>query len=59
MIELTPDERTVLAYYARMQAHNQTDPRYWIPNPVERERVRRRWADIADALDATGTETAA
>lgn len=47
---LTEDERRYLAMHARYASGHQEDVRYWNPDPVERERLRLRWREIADAL---------
>lgn len=48
--QLTEDERRVLAAAARYKSQEQDDFRYMDPDPVERERLRLRWREIADAL---------
>ena len=51
---LTEDERRFMAYDARALSQRQTDVRYWHPNPIERERLRLRWLEIAYTLHESG-----
>jgi DNA mismatch repair protein MutH len=48
--DLTVDKRRYLATHARYASEHQKDPRYWDPDPTERERLQRRWREIADTL---------
>jgi hypothetical protein len=49
-LALTEAERRTLAYAAQREAANEEDFRYWHPDPVERERLRKRWREIAGVL---------
>ena len=51
---LTEDERRALAYHARSLSNLQTYVLYWHPDPVERERLRLRWLEIAYTLHESG-----
>lgn len=48
--DLEPEERRHLAMHARYRSSSEEDWRYWTPDPIERERLRLRWREIADAL---------
>lgn len=48
--DLEPDERRYLAMHARYRSNDEVDFRYQHKDPVERERLRTRWREIADAL---------
>ena len=50
VLYLTDGEGRVLAAAARYKSQEQDDFRYMDPDPVERERLRQRWREIADAL---------
>jgi hypothetical protein len=49
-LDLSEDERSYLAMHARYASDRQEDVRYWDKDPVERERLRTRWLEIANAL---------
>lgn len=51
---LTEDERRALAYHVRSLSDQQTDFRYWHSDPVQRERLRLRWREIAYVLHDDG-----
>lgn len=48
--DLSDDERRALATRARSESDRQVDPRYRSHNPAERERLRIRWREVANAL---------
>lgn len=48
--DLADDERRTLAQHARYESARQDDYRYHHPDPAERERLKVRWRQIADAL---------
>ncbi len=50
-LELTADERRIIAYHARSQGQQQDDFRYWHPDPIERQRLKERWLQIAEAYE--------
>lgn len=56
-LQLSEDERRVLAVKATYESTNQDDFRYQSPDPGERARLKARWQQIADALhpDPWGT----
>lgn len=47
---LSEDERRYLAMHATYEAGKQDDPRYCAATFEEREQLRTRWREIADAL---------
>lgn len=47
-MRLSEEERAYLAMHARYESKRQEDFRYWDHDPAERERLRKRWMEIAD-----------